>query len=155
MATTLERIDQTAEWTALERHAAAVRERHLRELFAADSARAERMTAEGAGLLLDYSKNRITGETLELLLALASRAGLRDRIEAMFQGERINTTEDRAVLHVALRAPEDARIEVDGQDVVPAVHAVLRRMADFSERVRSGGWTGHTGRPIRAVVNIG
>jgi glucose-6-phosphate isomerase len=155
MATTLERIDQTAEWTALERHAATVREWHLRDLFAADPDRAERMTAEAAGLLLDYSKNRITAETLELLLALANRAGLRDRIEAMFRGERINTTEDRAVLHVALRAPEDARIEVDGQDVVPAVHAVLRGMADFSERVRSGAWTGHTGRVIRAVVNIG
>src|SRR6266581_46354 len=155
MATTLERIDQTAEWTALERHAATVRERHLRDLFAADPDRAERMTAAAAGLLLDYSKNRFTGETLELLLALATRAGLRDRIEAMFRGERINTTEDRAVLHVALRAPEDTRIEVDGQDVVPAVHAVLRRMADFSERVRSGAWTGHTGRVMRAVVNIG
>jgi glucose-6-phosphate isomerase len=155
MATTPERIDQTAEWTALERHAATVRERHLRDLFAADPARAERMTAEAAGLLLDYSKNRITAETLDLLLALANRAGLRDRVEAMFRGERINATEDRAVLHVALRAPEDARIVVDGQDVVPAVHAVLRQMADFSERVRSGAWTGHTGQVIRAIVNIG
>jgi len=155
MATTLERIDQTAEWAALERHAATLRERHLRELFATDPARAERMTAEAAGLLLDYSKNRITHETLELLLALANRAGLGDRIEAMFRGERINTTEDRAVLHVALRAPDGSRIEIDGQDVVPAVHTVLGRMADFSERVRSGTWTGHTGRPIRSVVNIG
>jgi glucose-6-phosphate isomerase len=155
MATTPERIDQTAEWTALERHAATVRERHLRDLFAADPARAERMTAEAAGLLLDYSKNRITAETLDLLLALANRAGLRDRVEAMFRGERINATEDRAVLHVALRAPEDTRIVVDGQDVVPAVHAVLRQMADFSERVRSGAWTGHTGQVIRAIVNIG
>src|SRR6266571_4300421 len=111
MATTLERIDETAEWTALERHAATVRERHLRELFAADPARAERMTAEAAGLLLDYSKNRITHQTLDLLLVLANRAGLRDRIEAMFRGERINATEDRAVLHVALRAPEGSRIE--------------------------------------------
>jgi len=113
------------------------------------------MTTEAAGLVLDYSKNRITNETVELLLALANRAGLRDRIEAMFRGERINTTEDRAVLHVALRAPEGSRIEVDGQDVVPAVHTVLRRMADFSDRVRSGTWTGQTGRPIRSVVNIG
>jgi len=155
MARTLERIDQTTEWAALERHAATLRDRHLRDLFAADPARADRMTAEAAGLLLDYSKNRLTSETLRLLVALADRAGLGDRIEAMFRGERINTTENRAVLHVALRAPEGTRTEVDGHDVVPAVHAVLRRMADFSERVRSGAWTGHTGRPIRAVVNIG
>jgi glucose-6-phosphate isomerase len=155
MATTLDRIDQTTEWAALERHAATMRDRHLRELFAADPARAERMTAEAAGLVLDYSKNRITDETLGLLLGLAERAGLRDRIEAMFTGERINTTEDRPVLHVALRAPQGTQIVVDGQDVVPGVHAVLRRMAAFSEQVRSGAWTGHTGRPIRTVVNIG
>jgi len=155
MATTLDRIDQTTEWAALERHAATMRDRHLRELFAADPARAERMTAEAASLVLDYSKNRITDETLGLLLGLAERAGLRDRIEAMFTGERINTTEDRPVLHVALRAPQGTQIVVDGQDVVPGVHAVLRRMAAFSEQVRSGAWTGHTGRPIRTVVNIG
>jgi glucose-6-phosphate isomerase len=155
MATTLDRIDQTTEWAALERHAATMRDRHLRELFAADPARAERMTAEAAGLVLDYSKNRVTDETLGLLLGLAERAGLRDRIEAMFTGERINTTEDRPVLHVALRAPEGTQIVVDGQDVVPGVHAVLRRMAAFSERVRSGAWTGHTGRPIQTIVNIG
>jgi len=154
-ATTLDRIDQTTEWAALERHAATMRDRHLRELFAADPARGERMTAEAAGLLLDYSKNRITDETLGLLLGLAERAGLRDRIDAMFAGERINTTEDRPVLHVALRAPEGTRIVVDGQDVVAGVHAVLRRMASFSEQVRSGIWTGHTGRPIHTVVNIG
>jgi glucose-6-phosphate isomerase len=155
MATTLDRIDQTTEWAALERHAATMRDRHLRELFAADPARGERMTAEAAGLVLDYSKNRITDETLGLLLGLAERAGLRDRNEAMFTGERINTTEDRPALHVALRAPAGSRIEVDGQDIVPAVHAVLRKMADFSQRVRSGAWTGHTGRRIRGVVNIG
>jgi glucose-6-phosphate isomerase len=155
MATTLDRIDQTTEWAALERHAATMRDRHLRELFAADPARGERMTAEAAGLLLDYSKNRLTHETLGLLVAVADRAGLRDRIAAMFRGEQINTTEDRPVLHVALRAPEGTQIVVDGQDVVPGVHAVLRRMAAFSEQVRSGAWTGHTGRPIRTVVNIG
>jgi glucose-6-phosphate isomerase len=155
MAATLNRIDRTTEWAALERHAATMRDRHLRELFAADPARGERMTAEAAGLVLDYSKNRITRETLGLLLGLAERAGLRERIDAMFAGERINTTEDRPVLHVALRAPEGTRIVVDGQDVVAGVHAVLRRMAAVSEQVRSGTWTGHTGRPIHTVVNIG
>ena len=148
-------IDQTPEWAALERHAAELRGIHLRELFAADPGRGDRLTAEAAGLFLDYSKNRITDETLSSLLALAERARLRDRIAAMFRGDRINVTEDRAVLHVALRAPEGTVIEVDGQDVVPGVHAVLRKMALFSERVRSGAWTGHTGRRIRNVVNIG
>ena len=155
MATTLVRIDQTAEWSVLERHAAEVRDRHLRELFAADPGRGTRLTAEAAGLFLDYSKNRITDETLALLVALANRAGLRDRIDAMFRGDRINTTEDRPVLHVALRAPEGTRILVDGQDVVPEVHAVLRRMAEFTDRIRSGSWKGHTGRRIRNIVNIG
>ncbi|MHB8399079.1 MAG: glucose-6-phosphate isomerase [Candidatus Limnocylindrales bacterium] len=148
-------IDSTAEWAALTAHAAAVRGTHLRDLFAADTGRGERMIAEAAGLFLDYSKNRVTDETLGLLLALARRAGLRERIEAMFRGERINTTEDRAVLHVALRAPEGMRIELDGHDVVPDVHAVLDRMATFSDRIRSGEWTGHSGRPIRNIVNIG
>jgi glucose-6-phosphate isomerase len=151
----MDRIDQTPEWAALERHAAELRGTHLRELFAADPGRAGRMTAEAAGLFLDYSKNRITDETLGGLFALAERAGLRDRIAAMFGGERINVTEDRAVLHVALRAPKGTVIELDGEDVVPGVHAVLRKMADFSARVRSGAWTGHTGRRIRNVVNIG
>jgi glucose-6-phosphate isomerase len=151
----MDRIDQTPEWAALERHAVEGRKAHLRELFAADPGRGERLTAEAAGLFVDYSKNRITDETLQALVALAERAGLRDRIAAMFRGERINTTEDRAVLHVALRAPKGTVIEVDGHDVVPGVHAVLDRMADFSERVRSGAWTGHTGRRIRNVVNIG
>src|SRR6476660_4767479 len=142
-------------WKALEQHYAEVGGQHLRDLFAADPGRGERLTAEAAGLFLDYSKNRITDETLSGLFALAERARLRDRIAAMFRGERINVTEDRAVLHVALRAPEGTVIEVDGEDVVPGVHAVLRKMAQFSDRVRSGAWTGHTGRRIRNVVNIG
>jgi glucose-6-phosphate isomerase len=151
----MDRIDQTPEWAALERHAAELRAAHLRELFAADPGRGERLTAEAAGLFVDYSKNRITDETLRALVALAERAGLRERTAAMFRGDRINTTEDRAVLHVALRAPKGTVIEVDGQDVVPGVHAVLDKMSDFSERVRSGAWTGHTGRRIRNVINIG
>jgi glucose-6-phosphate isomerase len=151
----MDRIERTPEWAALERHAIELRTAHLRELFAADPERGERLTAEAAGLFVDYSKNRLTDETLAALVALAERAGLRDRIAAMFRGDRINTTEDRAVLHVALRAPRGTVIEVDGHDVVPGVHAVLDRMAEFSERVRSGAWTGHTGRRIRNVVNIG
>src|SRR5439155_11477486 len=128
---------------------------HLRDLFAADADRGNRLTAEGAGLFLDYSKNRISDEALGLLWRLAERAGLGERIEAMFRGERINVTENRPVLHVALRAPAGERILVDGHDVVPEVHAVLDRMSAFSEQVRSGYWKGHTGRPIRNVVNIG
>jgi glucose-6-phosphate isomerase len=142
-------------WAALAAHHEAIKGRHLRELFAEDPARGERMAAEGAGLYLDYSKNRITDETLGLLSALAEQSGLGARIEAMFRGERINVSEDRAVLHVALRMPKDASLVVDGVDVVKQVHAVLERMAAFAERVRTGDWTGHTGRPIRAVVNIG
>jgi len=151
----MEPIERTAEWAALEVHHATLADAHLRDLFAADPVRGERLTVEAAGLFIDYSKNRLTDETLELLLALARRAGLRERIDAMFRGDHINTTEDRAVLHIALRAPDGARIEVDGHDVEPAVHAVLRKMGDFSDRVRSGAWTGHTGRPIRNIVNIG
>jgi len=128
---------------------------HLRQLFADDPKRGERMTAEAAGLYLDYSKNRITDETLKLLLELANESGLRERIDAMFRGEKINITENRAVLHVALRAPKGASIVVDGENVVPQVHAVLDKMADFSNRVRSGGWKGHTGKRIRNVINIG
>ena len=142
-------------WAALEAHAQAMRQVHLRTLFADDPGRGERLTAEGAGLFLDYSKNRVTDETLALLLRLADEAGLAARIEAMFRGERINVTEDRAVLHVALRAPRDATLVVDGTDVVPEVHAVLDRMAAFAERVRSGAFTGHTGKRIRNVVNLG
>ncbi|HEY7523687.1 MAG TPA: glucose-6-phosphate isomerase [Candidatus Limnocylindrales bacterium] len=145
----------TPEWAALQAHFDVVRDRHLRDLFAGDPGRGERLTAEGAGLYLDFSKNRITDETVRLLVALAERAGVRKRLDAMFRGDRINVTEDRAVLHVALRAPDDAVIEVDGHNVVPDVREVLERMSRFAERVRSGDWTGHTGRRIRNVVNIG
>ena len=142
-------------WKALEAHAHAMRDVHLRRLFAGDPVRGERLAAEGAGLFLDYSKNRITDETLELLVRLAEESGLRARIDAMFLGDKINVTERRAVLHVALRAPRGASIIVDGTNVVPDVHAVLDRMADFTTRVRSGAWTGQTGARIRNVVNIG
>src|SRR5437867_4196254 len=142
-------------WKALEAHYRKVRDLHLRKLFADDLRRGERMTAEAVGLYLDYSKNRITDETLKLLLQLAEESGLRARIDAMFHGEKINITENRAVLHVALRTPRGASIIVDGEDVVPQVHAVLDKMADFSNRVRSGAWKGHTGKRIRNVVNIG
>src|SRR5215210_1868546 len=142
-------------WRELEQHHADIRDVHLRDLFASDPDRGTRLTAEAAGLFLDYSKHRVTDDTLRLLIGLAEERGLRERIDAMFSGERINTTEDRAVLHVALRAPRDAHIEVDGRDVVPDVHEVLDRMADFSDRVRSGDWQGHTGRRVRNVVNIG
>jgi glucose-6-phosphate isomerase len=142
-------------WKALEEHCKKVRKLHLRELFAADSSRGERMAIDAAGLYLDYSKNRITHETLQLLLRLAEEAELRARIDAMFRGEKINVTEKRAVLHVALRAPREASIVVDGQNVVPQVHAVLDKMADFTNRVRAGAWKGHTGKRIRNIVNIG
>ena len=142
-------------WKALEAHHKNVRDLHLRKLFADDPKRGERMTAEAVGLYLDYSKNRITDETLKLLLQLAEESGLRGRIDAMFRGEKINITENRAVLHVALRAPKGASIVVDGENVVPAVHAVLDKMGGFSERVRSGAWKGHTGKRIRNVINIG
>src|SRR6059058_2651617 len=142
-------------WNALAAHHQDVRELHLRQLFADDPKRGERMTAEAVGLYLDYSKNRVTDETLKLLLQLADESGLRERIDAMFRGEKINITENRAVLHVALRAPGGASIVVDGENVVPQVHAVLDKMADFSNRVRSGAWKGHTGKRIRNVINIG
>ncbi len=142
-------------WRALSAHYRKVRELHLRQLFGDDPKRGTRMTAEALGLLLDYSKNRITAETLGLLLKLAEESGLRERIDAMFRGEKINITEKRAVLHTALRAPRDASIVVDGENVVPKVHAVLDRMADFANRVRSGEWKGHTGKRIRNVVNVG
>jgi glucose-6-phosphate isomerase len=142
-------------WKALEAHHRQVRDAHLRTLFAGDPKRGERFTAEAAGVYLDYSKNRITHETLKLLVELAGESGLRERIDAMFRGEKINVSERRAVLHVALRAPQGASIVVDGENVVPQVHAVLDRMADFADRVRSGAWMGHTGKRIRSVVNIG
>jgi glucose-6-phosphate isomerase len=142
-------------WKALAAHQKLIRNRHLRELFAADPGRGTRLTAEAAGLYLDYSKNRITDETVKLLTRLAEESGLRARIDAMFRGDRINVTEDRAVLHVALRAPRDSIIMVDGANVVPEVHAVLDRMAEFAVRVRNGSWKGHTGKRIRNVINIG
>lgn len=142
-------------WKALQSHFIQIKELHLRQLFAADPKRGERLTAEAAGLYLDYSKNRINDETLKLLLQLAQESGLRDRIDAMFRGDKINVSENRAVLHVALRAPKGESIIVDGEDVVPPVHAVLDRMTDFSNRVRSGAWKGHTGKRIRNVINIG
>ena len=149
------RLRERPAWKALSAHHDRIRERHLRELFAEDPGRGERLTLEAAGVFLDYSKHRVTDETLSLLVALADESGLRDRIDAMFRGDRINVTEDRAVLHVALRAPRGTVIRVDGKDVVPDVHAVLDRMAAFSDRVRGGAWLGHTGRPIRNVVNVG
>ena len=142
-------------WRELEAHFEQIRGVHLRELFAADPTRGERLCAEGAGLYLDYSKNRVTDETLALLGALARQSGLRERAEAMFAGERINVSEDRAALHVALRMPRTASLVVGGVDVVREVHGVLDRMGEFAERVRGGEWRGHTGRPIRNVVNIG
>ncbi|GAA2872215.1 glucose-6-phosphate isomerase [Pseudonocardia halophobica] len=148
-------ITATPEWAALTEHHAAVEPAHLRELFDADAGRAEAMTVQGADLVLDYSKHRITGETVPKLVALAEAAGLPDRITAMFSGAHINTSEDRAVLHTALRLPRTASLTVDGQDVVADVHAVLDRMGEFTDRVRSGEWTGATGERIRTVVNIG
>jgi glucose-6-phosphate isomerase len=148
-------LRETAAWKALELHFDAVHGRHLRDLFAADPGRGERLVAEGAGLYLDYSKNRVVDETLELLRDLARERGVEERRDAMFRGERINVSEDRSVLHVALRMPRERSLLVDGTDVVAQVHEVLDRMAAFAERVRSGEWTGHTGRPIRSVVNVG
>src|SRR5579883_3023736 len=142
-------------WKALEAHYQQIRDVHLRTLFAQNPQRGERFAAEAVGLYYDYSKNRITDETLRLLLQLAEESGLRSRIDAMFRGEKINVTEQRAVLHVALRAPKGESIIVDGEDVVPQVHAVLEKMAEFSNRVRSGEWKGYTGKRIRNVINIG
>ncbi len=151
----LEPLTKRKAWKALQAHYEKIRGVHLRSLFADDPNRGERMTAEAAGLFLDYSKNRVTDETLKLLIELAVESGLRARIDAMFRGEKINTTEKRAVLHVALRAPRKSSILVDGENVVPQVHAVLDKMAQFSNRVRSGEWKGHTGNHIRNVINIG
>jgi len=148
-------LRQRPAWKALAEHCATVRDLHLRQLFADDPRRGERLAVEAAGIYLDYSKNRVTEETVALLLRLAEESGLRERIDAMFRGEKINATEGRAVLHVALRAPRGQSIVVDGVDVVPEVHAVLERMAEFARRIRGGAWTGHTGRRIRSVVNIG
>jgi glucose-6-phosphate isomerase len=155
MTTATQSISDGAAWKSLAAHYQELRNLHLRQLFADDPARGERMTAEAVGIYLDYSKNRITNESIKLLLQLAQEAGLRAKIDAMFRGEKINVTEKRAVLHVALRAPRGATIIVDGENVVPQVHAVLDKMADFSNRVRSGNWKGHTGKRIRNVINIG
>ncbi len=155
MTTNSTPLTQRPAWKALEEHYQRVRELHLRTLFAEDPKRGERLALEAAGIYLDYSKNRITDETLRLLLELAESSGLRERIDAMFGGEKINVTEKRAVLHVALRAPRDESIIVDGENVVPEVHAVLDKMADFSNRVRSGAWTGYTGKRMRNIINIG
>jgi glucose-6-phosphate isomerase len=152
---TTTRLRERPAWSALEQHHGEIRDAHLRDLFASDSARGERLAAEGAGLYLDYSKNRITDETLRLLLQLAHESGLAERTEAMFRGDRINVSENRSVLHVALRMPKGSSLVVDGADVVANVHEVLDRMAAFTDRIRSGEWKGHTGKPIRNVVNIG
>ncbi|MCP4780133.1 MAG: glucose-6-phosphate isomerase [Hyphomicrobium sp.] len=145
----------TPTWRALVAHQAKIKDAHLRQLFADDPKRAEKFTAEGAGIQLDYSKNRIDGETIQLLLRLAKERGVAARRDAMFRGEKTNKSENRAVLHVALRAPRDEVIEVDGHNVVPDVHAVLDRMSEFADKVRDGSWTGHTGKRIRNVINIG
>ncbi len=142
-------------WSALAEHFQQINQVHLRDMFATDEGRGERLVAEGVGLFLDYSKNRVTDETMTLLVQLAEQAGLADRINAMFSGERINVSENRSVLHVALRMPRDAQLVVDGKDVVVEVHEVLDRMGDFADRVRSGAWRGHTGKAIRNVINIG
>ena len=155
MTAAIQSLTDRPGWKALESHYQKIRELHLRQLFADDPKRGERLTTEAVGLFLDYSKNRVTDETLKLLLQLAEECGLRERIDAMFRGEKINITENRAVLHVALRAPKGTSIVVDGEDVVPQVHAVLDKMAEFSNRIRSGTWKGHTGKSIRNVINIG
>jgi glucose-6-phosphate isomerase len=155
MTPSIQSLSGRPAWKALEAHHDKIRDLHLRKLFGDDPARGERLAVEGVGLYLDYSKNRITDETVKLLLQLADECGLRARIDAMFRGDKINITENRAVLHVALRAPKGASIVVDGQNVVPEVHEVLDKMAAFSDRVRSGAWTGHTGKRIRNVINIG
>ena len=155
MATERLRLIALPAWQALEAHAGRMRDLHLRSLFANDPTRGERLVAEAGGLYLDYSKNRITDETVRLLVDLAEACRLRDRVDAMFRGDRINTTEERAVLHVALRAPRDTTIVLDGDDVVPRVHDVLDRMAAFAGQIRDGRWRGHTGQRMRAVINIG
>ncbi len=155
MTTSVAPLLERPAWSALQQHYDEIKHVHLRQLFQDDAARGQRLTAEAAGVYLDYSKNRVTDKTMQLLVQLAKESGLAARIEAMFRGEKINVTERRAVLHVALRAPRDAEIEVDGRNIVPEVHAVLDRMATFSDQVRSGAWKGFTGKPIKNVVNIG
>src|SRR5580658_4367844 len=147
-------LPQLPAWKALEAHYQKIKDVHLRQLFADDPQRGEKLTLEALGVFLDYSKNRVNDETLKLLLQLAEESNLKARIDAMFRGDKINVTENRAVLHVALRAPKGQIIKVDGVDVVPQVHAVLDKMANFANRIRGGDWKGHTGKPIRNVVNI-
>ncbi len=155
MTVGLQSIKECRAWKALESHHEKIGELHLKKLFADDPKRGERMASEAVGLYLDYSKNRVTDETIQLLLQLAEECGLRSRIDSMFRGDKINITENRSVLHVALRAPKGSSLVVDGKDVIPPVHAVLEKMADLSDRIRSGAWTGHTGKRIRNVINIG
>jgi len=155
MTTTLAPLSERPAWKALEAHYQQIQVKQMKQLFADDPARGERFTVEAGGIFLDYSKNRITDETLKLLIQLAEESGLRAHIDAMFSGEKINITENRAVLHVALRAPKGESICVDGEDVVLAVHDMLDKMAAFADRVRSGEWKGHTGKRIRNVINIG
>jgi glucose-6-phosphate isomerase len=155
VTTTIAPLTERAAWKALKEHSEKIKGQHLRDIFSKDPSRGQRMTTEALGLYLDYSKNRIDGDTIKLLLQLAEESGLRQRIDAMFSGEKINITEKRAVLHVALRAPKGESILVDGKDVVPDVHAVLDKMSDFSNRIRSGAWKGHTGKRIRNVINVG
>jgi len=155
MKATIKPLLQRKAWKSLGTHKKQIEKLHLRDLFAKDAKRGERLTAEGAGLYLDYSKNRVNDQTLKLLFQLAKESGLREKTDAMFSGEKINITENRAVLHVALRAPRNATIKVDGKNVVPEVHAVLDKMAAFCKRVRNGEWKGHTGKPIKNVINIG
>ena len=155
MGTAVQPLTSRPAWGALQAHHASITGMHLRTLFADDANRGERLTLEAAGLFLDYSKNRITDETLKLLFQLAEQSGVRGAIDSMFRGDKINTTEGRAVLHIALRAAKGTRIVVDGQDVVSQVHEVLEKMSGFADRVRSGAWKGHTGKKIRNIVNIG
>jgi glucose-6-phosphate isomerase len=155
MSSNLTPLTQRSQWKALEAHYQNIRDQHLRTLFAEDPRRGERFALEAVGIYLDYSKNRVTDETLRLLLELAESSGLHERIDAMFKGEKINVTEKRAVLHVALRSPRNQSIIVDGENVVPEVHAVLDKMADFSNRIRSGKWTGYTGKRMRICSSSG
>ncbi len=155
MKATIKPLVQRKAWKSLGTHKKQIEKLHLRDLFAKDAKRGERLTVEGAGLFLDYSKNRVNDQTLKLLFQLAKESGLREKMDAMFSGEKINITENRAVLHIALRAPRNATIKVDGKNVVPEVHAVLDKMAAFCKRVRNGEWKGHTGKPIKNVINIG
>src|ERR1700677_902239 len=155
MSPSIQSLTGRPAWKALEAHFQKVRDLHLRQLFSDDRERGERLVVEGAGLYLDYSKNRVTNETVSLLLQLADECGLRAKIDAMFRGDKINITENRAVLHVALRAPKGESIVVDGEDVTPKGQAVLDKMADLSQRLRSGAWKGYTGKRIRNVINVG